>query len=241
MECFLGGPLTKNDDGCWDFNGSTKNESVLRPLCQRVEEALQTFSSRLYRYFASVDDPLLTGHLGTYYSGFQAPAAREWPYSIESARASFDHLIYIRDITCLDPTGCTITYAHELQHVVQHRLYPKLLEINRVLRRELPDFEPLATEVDLPAEVDVNIVSKRVAESVCGPKAVREFAENRISAMHAAGAAAQRVRWEFFLNIPSTTVYEPLAPTLKAVTKYKDRINFGMDVETPEWWVGPVT
>jgi hypothetical protein len=225
-------------DSYWNFNGSATNESILKPLCQRAEEIMQIPNRKLCRYFATADDPALL-ELGPYFSGFQAPASIEWPWYLESEKSSFDYLIYIRKATCLDPTGCAITYAHELRHVIQHGLYPRLLEINRTLRRELPDFKADASEADLPTEADANIVSKRVAELVCGVDAVRKFAEDRVVAMRAAGADAQKAKWEFFLKTPSSKTYDPLAATLDAVTEYKGRINFGMDVESPEWWLRP--
>jgi hypothetical protein len=221
----------------WNFNGSAAHELGLKPLCQQVDKHFS--DCKLYRYFAATDDPLLALDLGQYYRGFQAAASTEWPYYLEEKRRSFDYLVYIRQSTCIDPTGCTLTYAHELQHIVQHRLYPKLLEINRVLRRDLPDFMPTATEVDLPTEVDANITSKRIAEIVCGADAVRRYAGGQLRLMDATGAANQKAKWEFLLNTPSSTTYEPLVPTLEAVKKYKGRINFGMDVERSEWWLGP--
>ena len=181
----------------WNFNGSTTNESILKPLCQQVEEILQIPDRKWCRYFATADFPDLV-RTGPYLSGFQAPASVEWPWhGLESQRPSFDHLVYIRNTTCLDPTGCTITYAHELQHVIQHRLYPKLLEVNRALRYYLPEFKPTASEIDLPAEVDANIASKRVAEVVCGTDAVARFADGRVRSMHATGAAAGPIKPAF--------------------------------------------
>jgi len=214
-------------DSYWNFNGSATNESILKPLCQQAEEIVKIPNRKLCRYFATEDDPALH-ELGPYYSGFQAPASIKWPWYLENERSSFDYLIYIRKATCLDPTGCTITYVHELRHVIQHDLYPRLLEINRTLRRELPDFKPDASEADLPTEADANIISKRVAELVCGVDAVRKFAEDRVMAMRAAGANDQKAKWEFFLNTPSSTTYDPLAATLDAVAEYKSRIDFGL-------------
>jgi hypothetical protein len=223
----------------WKFNGSRMNESVLKPICQQVEQVFQMSHVRLCRYFAVIEDPYLAYWLQTY-DGFQLPASNEWPKYLENERSSSDYLIYLTKATCVDPTGCAITYAHELQHVIQHGLYPKLLEINRALRCHLSDFKPMANEFDFPTEKDANIISKRVAELVCGVDAVRRFAENRVSSMRAAGAAAQEAKWELFLKTPSTTTYEPLAPTLEAVKEYEGRIDFKMDVKSSRWWLGPV-
>lgn len=226
--------------GGWYFKSSVTNEAILKPLCQRAEEIIQLPDLKLCRYFSTTD---ISGWFedSPYLRGFQAPASIEWPWEdLEDQRRFFDQLIYIRNTTCLDPIGCTITYAHELQHVMQHVLYPKVLELNRALRYYLPDFKPAASEADLPAEVDANIVSKHVAELVWGADATRKYGEEQMSSMRVAGATAQIAKWEFFLNTRASTVYEPLAPTLDAVKEYDGRINFKMDVKGPEWWLGSV-
>lgn len=85
---------------------------------------------------------------------------------------------------------------------------------------------------------DANIVSKRVAETICGTDAVRVFAEEQVSLMHGAGEHDQEARWIFFRDVPSSTEFDLLSATLPLVAKYKSVINFEIDVSTPAWWVG---
>src|ERR1700680_2588722 len=119
----------------WNFNNSTVNESTLKPLCVRVDEWFQHPTDRLYRYFAVVDDEFLAHKIGKHYRGFRSDASgtdevcshvRDHYLPIGGG-TQYDTVIYIRHSTCLDPTSCVITYAHEIQHIVQKDRFPKLL------------------------------------------------------------------------------------------------------------------
>jgi hypothetical protein len=44
----------------------------------------------------------------------------------------------------------------------------------------------------------------------------------------------------FFRDTPSSTSYDLLSATIPFVEKYKDRIDFRIDVNQPEWWIGPL-
>jgi len=249
----------------WNFNNSAKNESALKPLCQEVEKHYQLPARRLYRYFATWEDPAFvnTPELGPQYRGFHIAFKREHvsklPLYLRECfmrseeelgklpmdcpyedLVAFDDLIYIRHSTCLDPTGCVITYAHELRHVVQHDQFPKLMKATSALRGKLRDFLETATELDIPAERDANIVSKRVAEAVCSAQAVRKFAEQEVMWMKAGGGLAHKLRWEFFRDVPSSTAFDWVNETIKLVDSYKGRIDPGIDISTPKWWIGPV-
>jgi hypothetical protein len=241
----------------WNFNGSAKNEAVLKPLCQRAEKLFELPARRLCRYFAVWDDPCLARDIGPYYRGFHFAFDREKIKVLPSYLSdcffipqdelgkhdpncpfeelvAFDDLIYFRPSTCLEPTGCVVTHAHELQHVVQTDHYPNLMKVNSVLRQNLKRFKPTATEIDLPAERDANIVSKRVAEIVCGAEAVRTFAKKEIRRMEEVGAAEKKVRWEFFRDVTSCDL---LDETLSLVEEHKAHLDFGVDVDKPEWWL----
>jgi hypothetical protein len=189
----------------WNFNGSVENESALKPLCEQVDQHFPLSVDRHYRFFAVPDavvDDYLTGRVGQYFRGLHVPSSGTDEVSQyirvrclpPGSAQNYDHLIYVRHSTCLDPTGCVVTYAHELQHIVQEGRFPKLMKANSVLRADLWRFKQTPpTEIDLPVEVEANIISKRVAEAVCGPGAVREFAEKQVRIMKAADAAEQVV------------------------------------------------
>ena len=230
----------------WQFNGSQKNEATLKPLCQEIEKHFPTRSRKLCRYFTTVEEPQFVTDIGVHYRGFQAQReARQgmpsYLYDIffipEEDRgkvdsfddlALFDDLIYVRHSTCSDPVGCAITYAHELQHLVQFDQSPELLRMNNaVLRRNLHRvLQQTPTEMDLPAEVDANIVSKRVAGLVCGEAAVAEFAERELKAMIQTGDNTKVTRWKFFLETPASASYDWVDETRRIMETYKDQIDF---------------
>jgi hypothetical protein len=231
----------------WNFNNSSVNESTLRPLCEQVDKELGLPADKYYRYFAVAPDDLLTKEVGRYFRGVQFSTlatdtvsfhVRE-QYLPSSGVIHYDYLVYIRDTTCLDPTGCVVTYAHELQHIAQHGRFPRLMAPNSVLRANFKKYKETATEIDIPIEVDANIVSKRVAERLCGVESVRRFAEEQVHFMEKEGAVDQIVRWKFFRDTPSSNPYDYVEETLKLVQKYKGQMFFGMDVDSPDWWKGP--
>jgi len=238
----------------WNFNGSAATEAALKPFCQEVEEQFTLPPKRLYRYFAAWDDGNLQQQHGQHYRGFHAPRASRnilplyllncfyrpfnetYGMPFEETIA-FDNLIYIRSVTCLDVVGAVITYGHELQHFVQHGFTPKLSSVNFALYENLKLFEPAAIPTDIPHEREANIVSKRVAEIVCGVGAVRTFAEKQVLIMERAGEEEQKARFVFFRDVPSSTKYDLVQETLRLVEKYRGRIDFGVDTTQPEWWV----
>ncbi len=149
---------------------------------------------------------------------------------------AFDNLIYLRHDTCSDVVGCVMTYAHELQHFMQHGHTPRLWAVNSALYHNLARFEPR----DIPDEREANIVSKRIAEKVFGVEKVRKFAEEQIRFMEGANEPMQAARWVFVRDVPSSTDYDVLTATLPFVEKYKERIDFGVNVNQPDWWLGAI-
>jgi hypothetical protein len=250
-------PIAPQQDG-WNFNGSHTNESALKPICQEVQKQFALPARRLYRYFAVEDDVYLAGLMGAHFRGFHIPLSgrnvlpeylREYffrPYDeFDVSMAfeeivAFDNLIYIRYDTCSDTVGCVITYAHELQHFIQHGHTPRLSAVNSALYHNLGRFDPTATPIDIPQEREANLVSKRVAEKVCGGKAVRKYAKEQIRFMERVKEPVQAARWVFFRDVSSSTDYDMLAATLPFVQKYKGQIDFGIDLDQPNWWLGPL-
>jgi hypothetical protein len=245
-------------DRSWNFNYSSAKQTTAKPLCQRVEGYFQFPPRRLCRYFADADDSSLIAKNGLYFRGFHASISVRnflpkylfdcFFHPLSDLRGTptfqemvaFDNLIYIRPGTCDDPTGLVETYAHELQHFVQHGNTPRLLAVNNALRENLKTFRPDAIATDVPSERDANIISKFVAESVCGVEAVRAFAEEQIRLMDANGLQEEKARWIFFRDVPSSSRSYFVEGTLAMVEEYKTRIDFGMDTDKPEWWVGPI-
>lgn len=157
-------------DRSWNFNHSRDKETTVKPLCQRVEGYFQLPSQRLCRYFADADDSILIAKHGQNFRGFQASiAARNFlpKYLFDcffhpladlrgtptfEEMVAFDNLIYIRPGTCDDPTGLVETYAHELQHFVQHGNTPRLSAVNNALRENIKTLKPDAIAIDVPSE-----------------------------------------------------------------------------------------
>jgi len=104
----------------------------------------------------------------------------------------------------------------------------------------LKNVEPATIATDIPSEREANIVSKRVAEEVCGVEAVRRFAEEQIRLLHDAGEHEEEARWVLFRDVPSSTRFDLLQATLPLVEKYKNVLNFEIDVNEPQWWLGPL-
>ena len=57
--------------------------------------------------------------------------------------------------------------------------------------------------------------------------------------MEKESAVDQIVRWKFFRDT-SANSYDYVEETLKLVQKYKGQIFFGLDVDKPDWWKGPI-
>ncbi len=158
----------------WNFNGSVEKESSLKPLCEQVDQQFPFPVDKHFRYFARPNDGndgYLVKQIGEHFRGVNVPASatdeerrrfRERCLPLGNAN-NHANLIYIRHSACLDSTGCVVTYAHELQHSVQESRFPKLMPVNGELRRRLKDFVPSPTEINIPIEVDANIISKGAA------------------------------------------------------------------------------
>jgi hypothetical protein len=245
----------EDNDRSWVFGASATNTPTLKAVCQSVDAHFQLSEARLCRYFAESDDQYLIDRHGAHFRGFHAPYAvrpilphylvecffQPFDYFKDAKfedTIAFDNLIYIRRSTYADTTGLALTYAHELQHVAQHSNTPRLLAANQVLYQNLKKFEPATIASDIPREREANIVSKRVAEAVCGKEAVWGFAEEQVRLMHQAGDHEQEARWIFLRDVPSSTQYDLLAATLPLVERYKNLLDFEINVDQPQWWVG---
>lgn len=245
----------RSDDPAWNFNYSETHVASLKPLCQQIESHFELPPKRLCRYFANGDDFCLRQMCGEHYRGFHAPRSScpvlphylvpcfyhpfdpfksDVPFEETIA---FDNLIYIRDTTCQEGgVGFVLTYAHELQHFIQHGHTPSLSAVNSALYQNLKQFEPNTIAIDIPHEREANIVSKRVAERLFGVNAVSEYAEGQIQFMERVGDAEQKARWIFFRDVPSSTVCDLLQETLPFVEKYRKIVDFGVDTQQPNWW-----
>jgi len=97
-------------------------------------------------------------------------------------RSAFDNLIYLHDSTCQTDTGLVMTFAHELQHFVQHGHEPKLwAESSIVTNLTREDIRALSLNSShIPIEREARAIPKLVAEKLCGAEAVRRYIDGKI-------------------------------------------------------------
>jgi hypothetical protein len=244
-------------------------EPQLEPLCRRVLAEFQLPALRLYCYFAETDDAYLRQKNGKYYRGFHISieGRNELPEYLSDCffhpfdpfdkeevtwenMVAYDNLIYIAPRTSRDPTACVLTFAHELQHFMQYGYTKKVWAVNSMLYNHIRRFDPVTprTTIDIPHEREANIISKRIAEQICGVKNIKRFAEEQVkqfAALASQGdevAANEKVRWEFFRDVPSSIKFDLLAETISLVEKFKPQLiaerfgeQEGIDFHT-DWW-----
>jgi len=95
----------------------------------------------------------------------------------------FDDVIYLHGSTCADETGLIMTFAHELQHFVQHGSNTKLWAEN-VLIPNLPVTIINSLQLhwfDIPTEREARVIAKRTAEILCGQGAVRQYIARKLA------------------------------------------------------------
>ena len=140
---------------------------------------------------------------------------------------------------------------------MQYGYSRKVWAANTILYQRIRAYgNTTATVIDIPHERDANIISKRVAEAVCGKEAVRGFAEGRvrqfadIAGQGHESAKAEKARWEFFRDVSSSTQFDVLEATIPLVEKYKFALStdedescrqlreeFNIDFSHQQWWI----
>jgi len=217
--------------------------ATLESLCLRVLEHFQLPDLRLLCFFDDVDPACFVQRFGSGYRGFHMPIRGSGyfpPYIsqlfFDSHGFAFDNVIYLRGIACAVQTGAVITFAHELQHFVQYGNADKVFAANALLCCHLRNFDQANKfeAWDIPYEQDAMIVSKRVAEAVIGPEAVRQHVDLQIS------AATAVLYWRYFQRLSSSTPFDLLAETIPLVDKYRPQLlqlrQTKVDFTESEWW-----
>lgn len=169
---------------------------------------------------------------------------------------AFKHLIYIRKSTCTNVTGFVLTLAHELQHVNQYVKAREISRANSLLYHQVRQIDPATTlrAIDIPHEREANIVSKKIAEAVCGEDTVEAFAVEQIRQFAElaktgdSDAASERVRWEVFQSLDTSAPFDLQAETISLFNKYKPQIialdlgkHYGIDATKEQWWAPSAT
>jgi hypothetical protein len=255
----------------FDFNGAQERENQLLPLCSAVLAEFDLPCERLYVYVADSEDAQFTRDCGAYFRGAHISPEEmhllpeylkdcvflpddelellEHPPSFMEMLAT-DHLIYIRNSTCILRISFAFTFAHELQHVMQYCGQRKILAGNRLLYHNLKDIDPFTamTPIDIPHEKDASVVSKRVAEKVFGTESVQTYIESQINQftdLNRFGnesAQGETARWKFLLHSDSSIPYNLTTDTIRLFGEYRSRITpqiadaYDLDLAKEEWW-----
>jgi hypothetical protein len=152
-----------------------------------------------------------------------------------SVRKMADHLIYLHGGTCANLTSLVMTFAHELQHFVQHGKNPELWAASTVLFSFEKDFYKKAAlrVFDIPIEFEARIVSKRIAVTLCGAESVNSYIENRI----AEAITPEDVEdWQFVrdLKIQSIDLMALSKQTFRRLLPYRQQIEHALDLARDE-------
>jgi len=118
-----------------------------------------------------------------------------------------DNVIYLHGSTCLSRVGLTMTLAHELQHFLQHANHWQEWAWNSIIVR-LTEEEFMGTRIypwDLPIEREARIVSKQVAEKICGAQPVELYVDERV---RKTVDQNDRSDWQFVQTLRDSRPYE---------------------------------
>jgi len=154
-----------------------------RPLCFFDDEDWQGFKLLMGE-----------GNRGFHWPISDRTAFADWPEYITGCifaddptsfwyKRMFDHVIYLHGSTCANRVGMTMTFAHELQHVIQRIQVPDLLNANGLFRH-LPKTVLQSVGLqwsDIPTEREARAVAKKIAVTLHGGEAVEQFLVERAS------------------------------------------------------------
>lgn len=153
----------------------------------------------------------------------------------------FDHVVYLHGSTCANSVGMTMTFAHELQHVIQRVKVPELLTANGLFRH-LP--KTLLEKVglqwsDIPTEREARAVAKKITVSLHGSEALKQFLVKRASTT---ADPIELADVQFIQGLDTATPYVLEDETLALFGRFKnyraeldgviERLKFDPDFET---------
>jgi len=219
---------------------------TLELVSQRVLEHFQLPTARLLCFFDDADPPCFAQRFGAKYRGFHTPVPGSGympdyvsRHFFASEGFAFDNFVYLRGSTCAAQEGAVITFAHELQHVMQYGNANKVIAANILLFQHLPNIDPTSglRAWDIPHEQDAMLVSKRVGEAVLGRAAVLDYANFQIVAGCDVGY------WERFLLLSTSAIFDLLKETDALVQRYRPQLcelrQTQLDFAQRDWWLPP--
>ncbi len=135
---------------------------------------------------------------------------------IVDSQLAFEHLIYLHGSTCSTDIGLAMTFAHELQHFIQHSTQRQLWAANRLANTMLTYMEPRQFKAsglracDIPHERQARIVAKGVTENLFGADVVSRYIEEK----RTEGVTEQDgADWECIRGLDATSPYDLAAET----------------------------
>jgi len=142
------------------------------------------------------------------YPGFRQGAPEYIIDFVFSAPPVFDNLIYLLRSTCENEVGLTMTFAHELQHFIQHSNMLPHWAANSFIYDFFNSVSYAALGLktfSFPHEREARVVAKRTAELLHGAEDVRQYIDTKIADPVDADDAAD---WEFVQEIDTSVPYD---------------------------------
>jgi hypothetical protein len=120
---------------------------------------------------------------------------------------AFSDLIYVHGSTCSNEVGLTMTFAHELQHFIQHGTVLGLWAANTLIPNLPKDVITALglTWCDVPFEREARIVSKRATEELFGAEVTSQYIEAKITQFVTKDDAAD---WECVNRLVASAPYD---------------------------------
>jgi hypothetical protein len=183
--------------------------------------------STLLCFFDDADCQQFKEAIGTANRGFylcikfKEPCWLDWPDYVTDCilvddlpslwkKRIFDHVIYLHGSTCATDAGLGMTFAHEVQHFVQHETVPKLWAEGTLMNDFLVRVDRVVIDTmklnwfHNPIEREARAVSKQVAEHLCGKEQVRLYIDGRIAKNVSTDDVAD---WQFIQNLNPSSPY----------------------------------
>ena len=179
--------------------------------CEAVKEEVGEANRGL---FMRVERVCLWGYLPEYVRvcAFSGDCSDFPSYAEPPVTPVFDHLIYLHGSTCSNDVGLTMTFAHELQHFVQHGNVRQLWAANSLigkLRQQLNNDLGLR-QFHIPTEREARIVSKQTTSAIFGGEHVKQFIESKIP--HAVDDK-DKADWQSIQSLVTSTPYDLASET----------------------------
>lgn len=226
-------------------------KAKLQPWCNEVlKEFLRLPPRRLLCYFDSEQPEWLKHQFGEF-TGIHTRiiGGGTWPLYVSKhffnsgGGFAYDDLIYIPESRYVEQyVPFVIVFAHELQHFVQHGFSPKISEANGLLLWNLARFDP-DTKLKpwgLPNNLEAMIVAKRVADSVCGKKSVKDFVQVQIQDAKNTHNDSKAQLWQWVSTFKSSDSYDLIKETDRLVQRYKPQLQglkSNINFSKSKWWV----